>query len=242
MENIAKKLVGKYKLNSSRVHLEAFVRRAADSVPQGSRVLDAGAGDCRYAHLFGGKSYESADFGKVEKTYGRLTYECDLTSIPVESERYDLALLTQVLEHLPDPLAALKELHRILKPGHRLWLSQPLYYEEHEQPYDFYRYTQFGLRHLLLSAGFRVEEMFWLEGYVGTLAYQLELASRSLPMKPAHYGGGVAGVAAGAIAVLLRPALFALSQVYARLDARHRYTGSGHCKNYCVIALKPSVM
>lgn len=171
MESAAKKPVRKYKLNSSRVHLEKFVRRAAVSVPQGSRLLDAGAGNCPYAHLFGTMTYETTDFGKVEKTYGHLTYECDLASIPVESERYDLALLTQVLEHLPDPLAVLKELHRVLRPGHRLWLSQPFYYEEHEQPYDFYRYTQFGLRHLLQTARFRVEEMFWLEGYVGTLAY-----------------------------------------------------------------------
>jgi hypothetical protein len=43
-------------------------------------------------------------------------------------------LLTQVLEHLPDPLAVLNELNRVLKRRHRMWLTQPLYYHEHEQP------------------------------------------------------------------------------------------------------------
>lgn len=225
-------------INSSRVHLETFVRRAAASVPHGSRVLDAGAGRCPYAPLFADMAYESADFGQVKKHYGHLNYACDLTAIPVEDERFDLVLLTQVLEHLPDPLAVLRELHRVLKPAHRIWLSQPLYYQEHEQPYDFYRYTQFGLRHLLDRAGFRIEELSWLEGYLGTLAYQFDLAGHSLPLNPAHYGGGGVGVAAGALALLLRPPLRALSSLFARLDVRHRYTGAGHCKNYCVVARK----
>lgn len=228
----------RHKLNSSRVHLETFVRRAAASVPPGARVLDAGAGNGLYAPLFADMTYESADFGKVEKEYGALTYECDLTSIPVEDERFDLVLLTQVLEHLPDPLAALRELHRVLRRGHRIWLSQPFYYQEHEQPYDFYRYTQFGLRHLLGAARFRIEEMSWLEGYVGTVAYQFDLAGRYLPLRPAHYGGGGTGVAAGALAVVLRPSLRALARWFAMIDARHKYTGSGHCKNYCVVARK----
>jgi hypothetical protein len=53
-------------------------------------------------------------------------------------------------------------------------------------PYDLYRYTQFGLSHLLERAGFRVEEMFWLEGYVGAPAHQFDLASRASPIRPAH--------------------------------------------------------
>ena len=42
---------------------------------------------------------------------------CSLESIPVEAQRYQLVLLTQVLEHVPEPLAVLKELHRVLVPG-----------------------------------------------------------------------------------------------------------------------------
>ena len=43
----------------------------------------------------------------------------------------------------------------MLKPGGTLWLTAPLFYAEHERPYDYFRYTQFGLRHLLEREGFR---------------------------------------------------------------------------------------
>lgn len=46
--------------------------------------------------------------------------------------------------------------------------SAPLFYEEHETPYDFYRYTQFGVRHLMETTGFVIERLDWLEGYFGS--------------------------------------------------------------------------
>jgi SAM-dependent methyltransferase len=116
-ETLSRRVLQKYKVNSSRLHLEGFLRRAAASVPAGSRVLDAGAGDCVYAPLFQGLQYESADFGKVDKPYGPLTYECDLAAIPFEDARFDMVVLTQVLEHIPDPGRVLTELSRVLKPG-----------------------------------------------------------------------------------------------------------------------------
>ena len=51
------------------------------------------------------------------------------------------------------------ELGRVLKPGGTLWLSAPLFYAEHERPYDFFRYTRYGLRRLLEDAGFEVVEI-----------------------------------------------------------------------------------
>ena len=116
---------------------------------------------------------------------------CDLAEIPVEDARFDHVLLTQVLEHIPEPARVLAELHRVLKPGGTLWLTAPLFYAEHERPYDFFRYTQFGLRHVLESTGFEVQELDWMEGYLGTLSYQARLMSRSLPSSPADYGGGL---------------------------------------------------
>ena len=153
---------------------------AADTAAE-ELVLDAGAGHGPYRQLFAHARYESADFAQLGTDYVPLDYVCDLTEIPVADSRFDAVFCNQVLEHLPDPLAALGELHRVLRPGARLLLTAPLFYQEHQVPYDFYRYTQFGLRHLVERAGFVVDELRWLEGYFGTLAYQFAQMHGCLP-------------------------------------------------------------
>jgi SAM-dependent methyltransferase len=78
--------------------------------------------------------------------------------IPVESETADTVLCTEVLEHVPDPSATIRELFRVLKPGGRLILTVPQYWPIHEEPYDYFRYTSFGLKRLLEEAGFEIVE------------------------------------------------------------------------------------
>jgi hypothetical protein len=63
-------------------------------------------------------------------------------------------LSTQVLEHVAEPSAVAAELYRVLVPEGRLYMTVPLVWELHEQPFDFYRYTPSGLEHLLRKAGF----------------------------------------------------------------------------------------
>jgi len=222
--------------NSSREYLGEFAQRAADSVPAGSLVLDAGSSpEAPYYSCFRAHRYESAD---MRGESGNVTYKCDLTSIPVDNDRYDMALCTQVLEHVPYPDQVIRELHRVPKPGCRLWLSTPLFYEEHMQPNDFFRYTRFGLTRLFTEAGFNVEELVELEGDYGTLAYEMDVAKRSLPLGPTHYGGGILGVVAAVFAMVLVPLSHLLSEFYAALDRRVKYTRTGHCKNYCIVATK----
>ena len=225
--------------NSSRVHLHAFIARAAASVPAGGLVLDAGAGPCWHAPQFAHACYEAADMRQVEGAYRPVDYVCDLSALPVEDDRFALILMTQVLEHVPEPGAVLSELYRVLEPGRALWLSAPLFYQEHEQPYDFFRYTQFGLRHLLDRAGFVVEELDWLEGYFGTLAYELRMAMGALPSTSAQFGGGLRGALWAQAARLARPCGQALAHGLADLDVRHRLTDRGMPKNYVVVARKP---
>jgi hypothetical protein len=81
--------------------------------------------------------------------------------------------------------------------------SAPLCYEEHEQPCDFFRYTQFGMRHLLSSAGFVVDRLDWLEGYLGTAGYQLNTMARYQPRQARALGGGVVGHGAGILLSLM---------------------------------------
>ena len=230
--------VARIQVNSSRVYLDSFARDAAASLPHGAKVLDAGAGHGPYRQHFSNMQYESADFCKIDKQYGEITYICDLTTIPVENDRYDLVFLSQVLEHVPDPKKVLEEIHRVIKPGGVLWLSAPLFYEEHEIPYDYYRYTQYGFTYLLESSKFTVNQIDWLEGYFGTLSYQLRVMARALPIRPVHFGGGLLGILFSVLVILVRPLFFVLSLLFSRLDLRNKYTLSGHCKNYAIVCTK----
>jgi SAM-dependent methyltransferase len=223
--------------NSSRVYLHRFLARAGQTVEPSELVLDAGAGRAPYRELFAHARYETADFMAVKgKKYVQPDYVCDLAEIPVEDARFDHVLLTQVLEHLPEPARVLGELHRVLKPGGTLWLTAPFFYAEHERPYDFYRYTQYGLRHLLESAGFEVLEVEWMEGYLGTLSYQARLMSRSLPASRAAWGGGVRGTALAAGAKAARRIGPHVADALAKLDLKYKFAGKGLPKNYQAVA------
>ena len=201
-------------------------------------MLDAGAGRAPYRSLFEHAQYETADFLAVKKKhYEQPDYVCDLAQIPVEDARFDHVLLTQVLEHLPEPATVLSELHRVLKPGGTLWLTAPFFYIVHERPYDFYRYTPYGLRHLLETAGFEVREVAWLEGYLSTLSHQARVLSRRLPADRASYGGGLEGLALSLVAKVVRWVAGRAVGVLAKLDLRHKLT-SGMPKNYRVVATR----
>jgi SAM-dependent methyltransferase len=67
----------------------------------------------------------------------------------------DAVLCTQVLEHAELHEELLGEIFRVLKPGGEFIVTVPFVYEEHEQPFDFRRWTSFGFAKELEEAGFR---------------------------------------------------------------------------------------
>ena len=146
-----------------------FLREAAAVLPAGARVLDASAGTRPYAPLFAAQQYESCDvpggFYKAQHDF-----LCFLDSVPRPDAHYDAVLLTQVLEHVPDPDAVLRELRRVLKPGGRLILSVPLNGPLHGEPWHFFQFTHYGLAALAqrhryeLTACEKVGGAFWLLG------------------------------------------------------------------------------
>lgn len=215
------------------------MQQFAATVPGGSMLLDAGAGSHPYKRFFEHTKYESADFELFEDERGKTTYVCDLTRIPVESDQYDFAIFIQVMEHLPQPALVLKELFRVLKPGGKVLYTGPLFFEEHLQPYDFYRYTQFGLRFLFKDAGLAVERLEWLEGYFGTVAYQLGGVWRFLPVKPSQIAPGLLGYLLCPFFVWLRVCSAALSALFHWLELRNKVVAKGYPKNYVATLVKP---
>jgi SAM-dependent methyltransferase len=132
-----------------------FMIVAARATQAGARLADVGAGDAPYRELFAHVDYVTIDWEQSpHEGVQTLDIVASADSIPVEDAAFDAVLCTQVLEHVPDPLAVVRELRRIVRPSGRLYLTAPLTWELHELPYDFYRYTSEGLRHLLEQAGF----------------------------------------------------------------------------------------
>jgi len=123
-------------------------------------LLDYGSGGQPYRALFETKvqEYLAAD---VQATPGR-TLDVVLQPnkpVPLENASVDTVLSTQTLEHVPDPLLYLQECHRLLRSGGGLILTAPMQWRHHEVPYDYYRFTRFGLESLLTRADFRVEDL-----------------------------------------------------------------------------------
>jgi SAM-dependent methyltransferase len=159
-----------------------FVRRTAVSIPEGARVLDAGAGEARYRRFFAGRRYLAVDLaiGDPEWDYGGLDVLADLTRLPFPDASFDHVLTTQTLEHLAEPAAFLAEAARVLRPGGRIHLTAPQCQKLHQAPHDYYRYTEFGLRHLLSNAGFVVESVTAQGGYLAFLADAIRPLHRKL--------------------------------------------------------------
>lgn len=99
----------------------------------------------------------------------------DGQEMPFTSNSVNGILCTQVLEHVPDPNAFLRELHRVLTEDGLLLLSVPLCWDEHEQPNDYWRFTSFGLQQILKQCDFTVIEERKLNDNVAAL-FQLAVA------------------------------------------------------------------
>lgn len=138
---------------AERESILRFVTHAAQSVSSGARVLDVGAGDAPYRELFDHADYITADWGNSPHE-GSPDVTASGDALPFADASFEAALLTQVLEHVPEPVATLSEVFRVLAEGGRLFATVPLVWELHEEPWDFFRYTSHGITHVLEAAGF----------------------------------------------------------------------------------------
>jgi SAM-dependent methyltransferase len=100
------------------------------------------------------------DWGNSVHKSEHLDIECDLTQrLPLGDCSFDTIILSDVLEHIPEPALLWGEMARILSPGGRVLMNTPYFYPLHEIPYDYYRYSCYALRRFAENQGFEVLQL-----------------------------------------------------------------------------------
>lgn len=121
------------------------------------KLLDIGCGSMPYKRLFNVDKFLGMDIdSEFSRKLGVADYFYNGKTFPLKSSSFDSCICNQVLEHVFNPDEFLGEIYRILKPNGKLLLTVPFVWDEHEQPYDYARYTSFGLQSLLEKNGFKL--------------------------------------------------------------------------------------
>jgi SAM-dependent methyltransferase len=128
--------------------------------PSGSKVLDIGAGECPLRGKLEalGYSYSSLDIeqNSAESIHYLARIDRDLPEALSLAGGFDLLILTEVLEHVPDWAKAFQNLANLLKPGGHCIITTPFFYMLHEEPHDYWRATDHSLKRFAEANGMEV--------------------------------------------------------------------------------------
>jgi SAM-dependent methyltransferase len=156
------RLVGPQTARSAAAYL-SYSRLFPDLEELGRRygrgvLVDLGCGNQPFLSYF--QPYITHYIGlDPDRSNRNLDLVADSLQLPIADQAADTILCTQVLEHVPRPWQLFQEAARILRPGGHLILTAPMYWPLHEVPYDYFRYTPYGLRALTEQVGLEVKEL-----------------------------------------------------------------------------------
>lgn len=123
------------------------------------KTLDIGCGTKPYAHLCQSNEYVGLEIDTPQNRVNKnADYFYDGNHFPFDDASFDSVVANEVFEHVFNPDQFLGEMLRILKPQGLVLLTMPFVWDEHEQPYDYARYSSFGIKSLLEKHGFEIVE------------------------------------------------------------------------------------
>jgi SAM-dependent methyltransferase len=206
--------------------LSRDVARALDAHARG-RLLDVGCGEKPYAGLAGNVA-QWVGFDHPSNASADVRGHAE--SMPFDDASFDTVLCTQVIEHVPEPRAVLAECARVLRPGGTLIVSAPQYWEVHEAPHDYYRFTPIGLEHLIRGCGLEVVST-WREGT------GVKVGAQALNLSIQHWGERNS-LGSSVLARALKVPLYAFNNLTA-MCASIFITSDRDALNLLAIATKP---
>ena len=156
-----------------KVYLLQGITKAVQYV-KGS-LLDIGCAEKPYEKIYGPlvSSYVGIDHPACYHSQTKIDVFASAMVLPFREGQFDTVLATQVLEHLPQPAEFFFEASRVLKAGGYLIVTAPHIWMLHEEPYDFYRYTKYGLALLSRKAGLKPLAIEPMGGFWVTLSVRL---------------------------------------------------------------------
>ena len=169
MKNLFKNYYPFHRILINRYHVRPVLKEIIE-LSHGN-VLDIGCGEKPFYKYVKHKvdSYIGLDHPDTPHPKENIDVFSTAYSIPFPDNHFDIALLTQVIEHLEEPQKALNEINRVLKKDGQLIIAWPFLYPVHEAPRDFYRYTNYGMKALAEMSGFEVQKMVPVSGFWVTI-------------------------------------------------------------------------
>ncbi|HYH16768.1 MAG TPA: methyltransferase domain-containing protein [Flavisolibacter sp.] len=162
----------------------AWIENTLKKIPAGLTLLDAGAGECQFKKFCGHLKYISQDFGQYDGSGNvglqtgswdntKLDIISDITAIPLPDFSVDAIMCTEVFEHIPDPVAAVKEFSRLVRPRGYVLITAPFASLTHFAPYHFASgLSRYFYEHHLVNNGFEIEELQLNGNYFEYLAQE----------------------------------------------------------------------
>lgn len=164
-----------FNTNINPLNRQVWLEQILGALPNGARILDAGAGELQNRRHCAHLDYVAQDFCQYQGAGGAAPDEglhtngwdttqidliSDITAIPSPDASFDAILCSEVLEHVPEPTHALDEFARLLKPGGKLILTAPFGSNVHMAPYHYCSgFSKYWYEYHLAQRGFEIEQL-----------------------------------------------------------------------------------
>lgn len=138
-------------------------------------LLDVGCGGKPYRRYFSVDSYFGMDIEQSghDHSYSQVDVFYDGQSIPFPDECFDHVFSSEVFEHVSNLDELIAEINRVTKRGGTLLVTLPFVWDEHEIPYDFARYSSYGIHNILERSGYKVIGSRKTTSYIGAIFQML---------------------------------------------------------------------